>query len=79
MAAPRPNDSRKPAEAPAASSPTPPRVGLLNKLGNAHWGVAAGLGVLLLVVGIYKGEVFAQVYGGIMIVLGVVLRIKRGR
>ena len=77
MAAPRPEDGRKPATAPAPSSP--PRLGLLNKLGNAHWGVAAGLGVLLLAVGIYKGEMFAQVYGGIMIVLGVVLRIKRGR
>ena len=81
MAAPRPGDGRKPNPTPAAA-PAPaaaPRVGLLNKLGNAPWGVAAGLGVLLLAVGIYKGEMFAQVYGGIMIVLGVVLRIKRGR
>ncbi|QEI05537.1 hypothetical protein FXN63_06550 [Pigmentiphaga aceris] len=80
MAAPRPDERPDAGRAqPAATSTTPRRIGLLNKLGNAHWGVAVGLGVLLLAVGVYKGELFAQVYGGIMIALGIGLRIVRGR
>jgi hypothetical protein len=70
MAAPRPDDKGK---APA------PRVGLLNRIGNAPWWVAVGLGALLLVVGVYRGETFAQVYGGVVIVLGIVLRVVRRR
>ena len=74
MAERRPRDGQKPAPAPAAP---PPRVGMLNKLGNAHWGVACGMGVVLMGVGFYTGEVFAQIYGGAMIVLGLVLGVVR--
>jgi hypothetical protein len=69
MAAPRPDGAKAPAQ----------RVGFLHRIGNAPWGVAVGLGVVLLAAGIYKDETFAQVYGGLMIGLGVVLRIVRGR
>jgi hypothetical protein len=72
MAERRPGGDRKPAsEAPSA------RVGMLNKLGNAHWGVACGMGVVLLGVGFYTGEIFAQVYGAVMVVLGLVLAYVR--
>ena len=69
MGTPRPDDGK----------PATPRVGLLNRIGNAPWGVAVGLGVVLLAVGVYKDETFAQVYGGLMIALGVLLRVVRGR
>lgn len=85
MAGRRPAARRKPAAPSVSPAPTATpvaparRVGLLNRIGNAPWWVAVGLGVLLLAVGVYQNQAFLLMYGGIMIGLGVVLRIKRGR
>lgn len=85
MAGRRPTARRKPAAPPTPPPPTATpvaparRVGLLNRIGNAPWWVTVGLGVLLLAVGVYQDQVFLLMYGGIMIGLGMVLRIKRGR
>jgi hypothetical protein len=85
MAGRRPDTRRKRAAPPVTPVPTATpvaparRVGMLNRIGNAPWWVAVGLGVLLLAVGVYRDQAFLLMYGGIMIGLGVVLRIKRGR
>ncbi len=61
------------------TTPQPPRRGLLYRIGQAHWGWFVGIGAVLAAVGIARDVTSAIVQGVITMLLGVVLRVLRGR